>query len=275
MRALLVPLLLLPLATAALDSWRDERGVIHIQGGAPPEPVVEPATVPATALAEGVVEAVPDGDTVHLKGGMKLRLIGINAPEVAHHNRPGEPGGEAAKRFLREQLMGRRVRLEHDLEARDRYGRELVHLRDESGSLVNEWLLREGHAWVSLYPPNLGHLERYLAAEAEARAAGRGVWARPRYGVIGAGEAIDFRNSFRRLRGRVTEVGWRGGEARLLLDGAVALRMDREAVARFRAAGIDPQRLHGRRLVVRGRLGGRGDLPSMRLRHPFQIEESQ
>lgn len=271
MRALLLPLLLLPLTAVALDSWRDERGVIHIQGSAPPEPVVEPAP----AMAEGMVEAVPDGDTVHLKGGMKLRLIGINAPEVAHHNRPGEPGGEAAKRFLRAQLLGRRVRLEHDLEARDRYGRELVHLRDEAGSLINERLLREGHAWVSLYPPNLGHLERYLAAEAEARGAARGVWALPRYRVIDAREALDFRNSFRRLRGRVTKMEWRGGEARLVLDGVVALHMDKEAVARFRAAGVDPEGLRGRHLVVRGRLGGRGDLPSMRLRHPFQIEESQ
>ena len=275
MRHWLFPLLLMSsIQCAALESWRDSSGVIHLQGRGEPSPPA-PLPTPSAARADAVVVAVPDGDTVYLKGGMKLRLIGINAPEVAHHNRPGEPGGEAAKRFLRARVLGRRVRLERDARTRDRYGRELVHLRDETGALLNERLAREGWAWVSPFPPNFRYLERYMAAEAEARADRRGVWAFSRYGVIDARDAIDFRNSFRRLRGRVTETGWRGGEARLVLDGVVALRIDGKALARFRAAGLAPERLKGRRLVVRGRLGGQGDLPSVRLYHPLQIEENE
>ena len=92
-------LLLIPLALAAqLERRVDERGVVHLSGkGAPPAPSSRPT--PAR-LPEGRVVQVPDGDTVHLEGGTRLRLIGINTPEVAHHNRPGEPGGEAARRFL-------------------------------------------------------------------------------------------------------------------------------------------------------------------------------
>ncbi|GAB6040974.1 thermonuclease family protein [Endothiovibrio diazotrophicus] len=270
----LLPLLLIapPLLAGPLHQWRDERGILHLEGAGAP-PTVSPSPSPSPAPAEGRVVAVPDGDTVYLQGGMKLRLIGINAPEVAHHNRPGEPGGEAAGSFLRERLMGRQVRLEPGLEPFDHYGRLLVHLYDGSGVSINELLLREGHAWVSPHPPNLRHIERYAAAEAEARAAHRGLWADPRYDVIDASDAGDFRNSFRRLRGRVSAVEWRGDTLRLHLDEAVALQFDAAAVTRFRTADRDPEALRGHRLVVRGRLGGQRGLPTLWLHHPVQIEE--
>lgn len=278
MRHLPPLLLLLPAfaLAAELESWRDERGVIHLEGvGEPAAATVAPSPTPAPQPAVGRVAFVPDGDTVHLEGGMKLRLVGINAPEVAHRNRPGEPGGEAAGRFLREWLHAQLVTLEHDAEPRDRYGRELVHLYDETGRSINERLLREGHAWLAPHPPNLAHLERYAAAEAEARAAGRGLWNHPRYAVTTTEGVLDQRNSYRRLRGRVTALERRGGEIRLLLDRRLALRLDLAAQARFRAAGVDPERLQGRRLIARGRIGGGRGLPSMRLHHPLQIEVEQ
>ena len=274
LRLLLLLAFSAPLLAAPLQYWRDTRGVIHLEGrGDTPAATVAPKPEPEPAPTEGTVTHIPDGDTVHLEGGVKLRLIGLNAPEVAHHNRAGEPGGEAARRFLRTRLDQRRVRLEHDAERRDRYDRELVHLYDDQGHSINELLLREGHAWLAPYPPNLRHIERYAAAEAEARTARRGLWALPRYGVTDTRGVLDQRNSFRRLRGRITRLEWRGSETRLVLDERVALRLDDGAVARFRAAGLDPANLRGRQLVVRGRLGGGRELPTIRLRHPLQIEE--
>ena len=272
MSRFLLLLLMIPCAASAqLERWVDERGVVHLMGrGAAVE---APREAPVEGAPEGRVARVVDGDTVHLKGGMKLRLIGINAPEVAHRNRPGEPGGEAARRFLDDRLKGARVTLELDAERRDRYGRELVHLRDEHGVLINELLLREGHAHLAPHPPNLLHIERYAAAESEARAARRGIWAHPRFAVIDAAEAGEYRNSFRRLRGRIIGVEWRGRAARLLLDGVVELRLGWEYLEPFRDAGLDPAGLKGREAVVRGWLDGRRGHPSLRLVHPLQIEE--
>jgi micrococcal nuclease len=69
------------------------------------------------------------------------------------------------------------VRLQFDLERIDPFGRTLAYvwLGDE---LFNETLVREGYAFVTTYPPNVRYLDRFRAAQREARSAGRGVWGR-------------------------------------------------------------------------------------------------
>lgn len=138
-----------------------------------------------------VVERVLDGDTFDARDGgrvVRVRLIGIDTPEVhasakldaqirrgwdrALVTRLGRRAADAAARLLE----GQTVRLELDAQTHDRYGRLLAYVwRDDL--FVNAELLRTGHAVRLTIPPNVRHAERFRRLEAEAREAGRGLWA--------------------------------------------------------------------------------------------------
>ena len=127
------------------------------------------------------VERVVDGDTLRVRiAGRReaVRLIGIDTPESV---RPGTPvecfAKEAARRLGELAPPGTRVRLERDVEARDRYGRLLAYAyRRHDGLFLNLALAHEGYAEVATYPPNVAHTADFRAAVADARAAGRGLW---------------------------------------------------------------------------------------------------
>jgi micrococcal nuclease len=67
------------------------------------------------------------------------------------------------------------VRLEYDVEREDRYGRTLAYvwLGDE---LFNETLVREGYALVTTFPPDVKYVDRFVAAQRDAREHDRGLW---------------------------------------------------------------------------------------------------
>lgn len=130
-----------------------------------------------------VVERAVDGDTLRVRIGGKaesVRLIGIDTPESV---RPGTPvecfAKEAAARLRALVPAGTRVRLERDVEARDRYGRLLAYVfRRRDGLFVNLALAREGYAQVATHPPNVAHTADFVTAATEAREAGLGLWTR-------------------------------------------------------------------------------------------------
>jgi micrococcal nuclease len=137
-----------------------------------------PAARPGLAT---VVRPV-DGDTVvvDIAGQQEsVRLIGIDTPESVAQDRPVECFGVEAKARTAELLPeGTLVRLERDVEARDRYDRLLAYVtRDADGLLVNLALVEEGFAESISYPPNVARQGDLDRAEADARAAARGLWA--------------------------------------------------------------------------------------------------
>ena len=125
---------------------------------------------------------VTDGDTVRVLYGRReerVRLIGIDTPEVAWYGGPGECFGVEAAEYAKRRLEGRVVRLEFGADRRDRYGRLLayVHLENE---LFNLTLVRLGYATVDPVAPNTGMAGLFARAEARARTAGEGLWSRCR-----------------------------------------------------------------------------------------------
>ncbi len=120
---------------------------------------------------EALCARVIDGDTIELADGEHVRYIGIDTPEM----RPVEAWAEAATAANRELVEGRVVRLELDVQERDRYGRLLAYVW-AGDVLVNEELVRRGLAQVSTYPPDVRYEQRFLAAQRAARQAGRGLW---------------------------------------------------------------------------------------------------
>ncbi|HEX6401055.1 MAG TPA: thermonuclease family protein, partial [Actinomycetota bacterium] len=133
-----------------------------------------PARVTAPVLR------VVDGDTIHvlLDGhDVTIRLIGIDTPEAAIPDAPIECFGRRASDYTHDRLEGRTVDLEFDVERLDRFDRTLAYvwLGEE---LLNETLVRRGYALVTTFPPNVRYVERFTAAQDEARAEGAGLWAR-------------------------------------------------------------------------------------------------
>ena len=128
--------------------------------------------------ANGVVTRVVDGDTAHVEVGgrdLDVRFIGIDTPETVAPDQPVECYGLEASGYTTRRLEGERVRLEFDVERRDRYGRTLAYvwLGDE---LFNETLVRDGYAVVTTFPPDVKYVDRFVAAQRDARDHGRGLW---------------------------------------------------------------------------------------------------
>lgn len=132
----------------------------------------------ASGYGQARITKVTDGDTLrvlYLGRGERVRLIGIDAPEVAWYGGRGECYGVEAGLYARRRLSGRWVRLGFDADRRDRYGRLLayVYLGEE---LVNLTLVRLGYATAYPIAPNTTKGDSIDAAEAEARSARRGLW---------------------------------------------------------------------------------------------------
>jgi micrococcal nuclease len=124
------------------------------------------------------VRRVIDGDTLVLAGGERVRLIGIDTPELARDGRSAEPGAEAARDFLRDAVEGREVTLGFDREERDQYGRHLAYVYHD-GRLINEEIIRHGHSRArTSYRFHPAMKDRFRRAEREAREAGKGMWSR-------------------------------------------------------------------------------------------------
>ena len=139
---------------------------------------VAPALAQPSTPAEGLVVRVVDGDTIHVRLGdriEKVRYIGVNTPEV-HHPRLGEqPGGRDAHAVNRRLVEGKRVRLELDVQVRDRYGRLLAYVW-VGATMINAELVRLGYAQVMTIPPNVRHQALFVKLQRGARESGRGLW---------------------------------------------------------------------------------------------------
>jgi micrococcal nuclease len=131
------------------------------------------ANLPATIIR------VIDGDTVIARLGSgaveKIRLLGVDTPEVVDPRKPVQCFGHVASDFTKAQLTGRRVSLELDAEQRDKYGRLLAYVILD-GHRYNDELIERGYARFLVIPPNGSHARAMLREELAARAARRGLW---------------------------------------------------------------------------------------------------
>lgn len=152
------------------------------RGHSTPQPVTSPASSPSGAVIVPVT-AVVDGDTfrVELDGrSARVRIVGINAPELAHAGYPQQCGGEAARTALDRMIWRHDVELRTDprTDNTDRYGRLLRYV-SINGHDVGLSMIQQGRA--SEYHPRSAHApartSSYRAAEDQAQKADRGQWA--------------------------------------------------------------------------------------------------
>jgi len=119
---------------------------------------------------------VHDGDTVSVimhTEKEKVRFIGIDAPETGQR-----PWGKKAKQYLEALLRSSewKVRLEFDVDKRDKYGRFLAYVWTENGEMINLLMVKSGHAMLYTIPPNVKYTNELREAQKEARDMRLGIW---------------------------------------------------------------------------------------------------
>jgi len=124
------------------------------------------------------VKYIYDGDTVLLKGGDKVRYLGINAPEIDHGGGKDEFMACRARDYNLDLVKGARVRLEYDQETRDRHGRLLAYVFLEKGDMVNALLVRKGLAYVMINFRTLRYRDLLIDCQRKAMREKLGIWRR-------------------------------------------------------------------------------------------------
>jgi micrococcal nuclease len=152
--------------------------VVFVAGCGSPEPgssvaVPDLPEPPADAFA-ATVERVVDGDTFIAsanRGSLRVRLIGINAPESVQPDAPVECfGPEAAVALGRLMPPGTTVSAAYEAGGPvDQFGRQLWDVWLEDGRFVQAELVRQGAAEARAYPPHTQHADLLERLEDEAR----------------------------------------------------------------------------------------------------------
>ena len=122
-----------------------------------------------------LVRSVIDGDTIDVATVGRVRLLGIDAPEIGRGFDTAAPFGREARDRLTALVLHRWVRLEQEGAALDAYNRHLAYVITGDNLFVNAVLVRDGLARVSARLP-LTRLAELQRAEAEAKSGRRGMW---------------------------------------------------------------------------------------------------
>lgn len=232
---------------------------------------------PQGKLESAALDRVIDGDTVRLRDGRLVRLIGLNTPELGRDGAADQPLADTARRMAADWLGDNTILLDSGVEPKDRYGRHLAAVfRSADKRSLGEYLLSQGLGWQVTVPPNTRYSGCLQRAEAGARSAQRGVWAGHRYPLLKAAALTAADTGFERVRGRVSAVANSRRALWIELDGGLSLRLAHDDLPNF--ADRDVRKWLGKVLTVRGWLIYRGRQQGgypphmMHLQHPAMLD---
>jgi len=215
------------------------------------------------------LKRVIDGDTLELESGEKVRLIGINTPEVASRFTEQQAGGQDAKKWLKGRLGSPDILLEYGEQLYDKYDRLLAHCFLENGDYINARLLEMGHAMLTLTPPNLRYAERLIAAQKQAENKRLGIWSMPAYqskALTAFTPGISYRG-WQRWQLTVKAISQGKQNTQLLVTENLSIQIPNQQLSLFDAM----ESYVGTPLEVRGWVSRRGDQHIIKLVHPSAI----
>ncbi|MEW6009569.1 MAG: thermonuclease family protein [Candidatus Omnitrophota bacterium] len=235
---------------------------------------------PITSQINADVVEVFDGDTIQIAGGRIVRYIGIDTPEL--HKRTGEkwvdanePFAKQAKEFNEKLVKGKRVKLEFDVERRDKYGRVLAYCFVDN-EFVNERILEEGLGLLYTSAPNVKYADILVASQKKARDNQKGLWAKEC--IAQAQDASFCLGKVATITGKVLQVARL--ENVVYLNFGRDYRSDFTAVIfnkdlpSFIAAGYSLSGFKGKVVRVFGKIKEYNG-PEIIIHHPSQIEVIQ
>ena len=194
------------------------------------------------------VKYVVDGDTVRLQDDRRVRLIGIDAPEMGGRGRTTEPYAVQAKRRLEALVKANndQVSLRIGELSHDRYGRVLAHLYDRKGTSLEEQLVSEGLAYHAVVAPNIALADCLTQAEQYARQQRIGLW---KNATFTPAKKLN-RGGFTLVQGRIEKVQRNRGGVWLELGRSVTVNIPLNALQYFTDETFE--QWQGRTLKTRG-----------------------
>jgi endonuclease YncB( thermonuclease family) len=235
------------------------------------------SSCPASHYDESaVIRSVHDGDTVKLEDGRKIRLIGINTPELARSGKPEQAFASEARAQLKRLVASsnNRVKLVYGKERLDRYKRTLAHLFLPNNQNLQVALLKRGLATASVYPPNVAFSECYQQIEQIAQCKSLGIWSDDDYATLNSVELEANMEGFRIISGQVERVSESDKGVWLFLEGGLMIGIRTADLPNFDKDEL--KSLSHQTITVRGWLhpkkkANKGVKFYMRLRHPSAI----
>jgi micrococcal nuclease len=127
------------------------------------------------------VVKVTDGDTIQVlidEDKVKVRIIGIDTPEIVSTSKPVQCYGPESSAFAEDQLSGTSVFLEYDESQGlvDRYGRTLAHVWTEEKKLYAAEAILLGYGIEKTYGDEYKYREMFIDNQSEARNQSLGLW---------------------------------------------------------------------------------------------------
>ena len=121
------------------------------------------------------VKRAIDGDTILLTNGERVRLIGVDTPEMKHPQKPVERFGKEAYLFTKKMVEGKEVRLKYDWPRKDKYDRLLAYVYLLNGTFLNAEIIKQGYGFAyTKYP--FKYIEEFRQYERDASENKRGLW---------------------------------------------------------------------------------------------------
>jgi endonuclease YncB( thermonuclease family) len=235
-------------------------------------PGLRAADCPAGHIDERVqVAYVYDGDTVKLKDGRRVRLIGINTPEMGPSGMATESFAATARTSLQDLLdrHNRTLLLQYGREHRDHYGRILAHAFLETGENIAVRLLKQGMATTLVVPPNTWGKDCYQRYENDARIDARGLWSLANYQVQEARTLPLDTRGYRIIRGQVSAVRHSRNSVWVDIEGPLVVRIARRDLDNFEPHY--PGSLAGQTVEIRGWVKHDRDGLRLNVRHPAAL----
>ncbi len=215
------------------------------------------------------VKTIVDGDTLHLQDDRKIRLIGINTPELGHRGEASDPFGLQAWQAVWKLLANnKKVGLYYDRERKDRYKRTLAYVVLPDGTSIEEYLLRQGLALSIVVLPNDRNLSCYRTLEQQARKAGKGLWQLPEMQWFQAAKLSAKAEGYRFVSGRVLAYNKSRKYLYLKLSKNLSVQIARKDQKKFKHL----KSLVGKKIQVRGWIHRYKGKQNLRLRVRDNLE---
>jgi endonuclease YncB( thermonuclease family) len=235
-------------------------------------PALADSACPAEQFDETTsIRYIHDGDTLHLKDGRKVRLIGINTPELARDNKPAEAFAVEAKNALKSLFKhDKSIALVYGKDKKDHYGRLLAHALLSDGQNVQAILLKQGYARVITVPPNTKFVSCYLQMERIARCNKAGLWQNAN--LLEAKNLSNQHLGFHLIQGKVENININNKGIWLKLDNKLTIGIRPENQSLFDIKAVNG--MLNQSIIVRGWLNksNKSTPYYLRVSHPLSIQ---
>ncbi len=213
------------------------------------------------------IQRVTDGDTVVLSDRRRVRIIGINSPELQVHHHELKLIADSARSYLNRLLTDHQdVLLFAGIGRKDQHNRLLAHIRLPTGEDVASLLLQRGLAAYSAVAPNTRCAEHFASLESLARQDKVGVWRSSNPWLNNGGKPEIDQSGFQIVTASVIGINADNKKPQLQLSNGIRLEI-RNSIAHT----LTLKSLLGQTIEVRGWISHRNHRPHLRLHHQTNL----